>query len=116
MSLQYRYVVYQKSADNSKAKRLLAEAHHLGFNEIEKFDYADIYFLKGNLTIQDQQRLGNELLIESFLQEGQWENDDTADIKGQIIEIAYRPGVTDTVADQILRCAKLLNIHGLENA
>ncbi|HZY41679.1 MAG TPA: phosphoribosylformylglycinamidine synthase subunit PurS, partial [Anaerolineae bacterium] len=33
-----------------------------------------------------------------------------------IIETALRPGVTDPVADQIVRCAKLIGVNGVERA
>jgi phosphoribosylformylglycinamidine (FGAM) synthase PurS component len=36
--------------------------------------------------------------------------------ESHIIEVALRPGVTDPVADQIVRTARVLGIHGIERA
>jgi phosphoribosylformylglycinamidine synthase II len=116
MSSLYRFVVYQKDSTNPKALRLLEEAHILGLKEIQKFDYADVYFIEGNLTSQEQQLLGSKLLTDSFMQEGHWENEIVPISKGQVVEIALLPGVTDVVAEQIIRCARLLDISGVQRA
>lgn len=116
----YRFIVHQKDSQDPRTLRLLKEAHALGFKNIEKFDYYDIYFIEGQLSLGDQHRLGSELLTDSFTQEGYWDDAHDShpshDHSGNIIEAAFRPGVTDVVAEQIVRGSHLLEIKNLQRA
>jgi len=114
MSLLYRFIVNQKGSKNPKAENLLKDAHILGFKNIKNFECSDIYFIEGKLSEHELQRLGSKLLTDSFIQEGYWEKESAPILDGQVIEIALLPGVTDVVGEQILRCADLLEIKGLE--
>ncbi|MCE1194936.1 hypothetical protein LWX53_00340, partial [bacterium] len=39
-----------------------------------------------------------------------------AETRGDVVEVAYHPGVTDPVADEILRSARELGVAGAEAA
>ncbi|MBI4787410.1 MAG: phosphoribosylformylglycinamidine synthase subunit PurL [Chloroflexi bacterium] len=94
---------------------MLADAHALGFGDVTGIDCHDLYFIAGNLSETDRDRLATELLTDSLAQIFCWrENDPGA--QGQVIETALRPGVTDTVAEQIVRGARELGIAGVAHA
>ena len=88
----------------------------------------DIFFIEGHkgsedLDQKDLERLAKEVFSDPILQTVKWdrllktrkklsEQDDSE----KIIEVAFRPGVTDPVAIQIVRISKMLDIEGVDQA
>ena len=76
------------------------------------------------LSPTDQRRLATELLSDPIAQAFEWRSVGSdgvirflgADHHARVIETALRPGVTDPVAEQIVRCAKMLGIDQVERA
>src|SRR6185436_2159797 len=103
-----------------RAAGLLADAHALGITGLTGLECADLYFIEGALNSDDQQRLAAELLSDSVAQTCAWRSSSTVhrppSREAVALEVALRPGVTDPVAEQIVRCAKVLGIPGVEHA
>ncbi len=101
-----------------RATALLADAHALGLTRIHQLERADLYFVEGILSPTDRERIA-ELLSDPISQTSNWrsvERDGIISFNGHVIETALRPGVTDPVAEQIVRCARVLGISGVERA
>lgn len=107
----YRFLVSHANHPDPFATRLLNDAKVLGFNAINCFECHSLYFIKGDLTVVDQQRLVDELLHDPVTQICQPEA--RVPDNSYVIETVLRPGVTDPVADQILRATELLGIKGV---
>lgn len=112
----HRFSVTSRTADDPRAASLLAAAHAIGFTELTQLACEDRYFLEGSLSETEKRRLAAELLSDPIAQEGSWQMayakpDRTGHVR--VIEAALRPGVTDPIAEQILRGAKLLGIQTL---
>jgi phosphoribosylformylglycinamidine synthase len=106
------------SAD-PRASGLLLDAHALGLGRVTHFEIQELFFIEGDVSLADLRRLAAELLSDPVAQTSQWRNVESAGVVsfgGHIIEVALRPGVTDPVADQIVRCAKMIGIDQIERA
>lgn len=100
-----------------RAAGLLADAHALGFTRLTGLEVNDLFFIEGDLAPRDLRRLAAELLSDPVAQACYWRSvDGVASLSGQVIETALRPGVTDPVAEQIVRCAQLIGVNGVERA
>lgn len=111
----YSFTINQRFPDEPRAARLLADAKALGFSDLTGFECHDLYFIQGQLSDSEKQRLATELLSDPVVQDCQTHAPEKT-LNEQIIEIALRPGVTDPVAEQIVRGAKLLGITTVERA
>jgi len=113
-------IVRSRLNPDPRAAGLLADAHALGITSLKGLECSDLYFIEGVLSPDDLQRLATELLSDSVAQTSQWRNSSREAFilhpSSFILETALRPGVTDPVAEQIVRCAKVLGIEGVEHA
>ncbi|MEQ1872831.1 MAG: phosphoribosylformylglycinamidine synthase subunit PurL [Ilumatobacteraceae bacterium] len=111
-------VVQSKKSDPRNAS-LLIDAHALGLSRVTDIQCHDLYFIEGDLAETDLKRLAAELLSDPVVQTAEWRAVDTstsATSAEQVIETARRPGVTDSVAEQIVRAAHELGISAVQRA
>lgn len=109
----HRIIVSAKSAVDPRSARLLLDAHALGLTHLTRLECHDLYFVEGDLGAADLTRLAAELLSDPITQE--WRLDSDAH-EAHVIERVLRPGVTDTVAEQIVRAARELGIQNVDRA
>ncbi len=110
-------IVRSRTSRDPRAAGLLADAYALGLTRLTGLEVNDLFFIEGDIVPQDLRRLAAELLSDPIAQACQWRTVDGVDsFIGHVIETALRPGVTDPVAEQIVRCAKLIDVDGLERA
>jgi phosphoribosylformylglycinamidine synthase II len=99
------------------ADSLLADAHALGLKAVRKIERELLYFLEGKLTSAEREQLRAELLTDPVVQTGAWRDKPAKTPAGAfVVEVALRPGVTDPVAEEIVRCAHMLDIQGVQRA
>jgi phosphoribosylformylglycinamidine synthase len=124
----YRFVISPRRLDDPRSAGYLADAHALGLAAVRSLRCHDLYFIEGapaagELSPADLQRLAVELLCDPVTQTARSEQlsatrkppaIDTQ--KPAIVEVALRPGVTDPVAEQIVRGARELGIAGVNRA
>lgn len=110
------------------ARRLAAEARALGLNKVQAVYRAALYFVSGNFTPKELDLLGRFLFSDSISEDFCWEGRSGPTVDpgpqkpgafspfsaAQHIETALRPGVTDPVAEEVLRAAPMAGIRGLE--
>ncbi|TMC48121.1 MAG: hypothetical protein E6J26_10890 [Chloroflexi bacterium] len=102
-----------------RARGLLSDAHALGLRGVRQLECHDLFFIEGQVTNTDLQRLAVELLSDPIAQSSHWRSDNRDGVDSfyaHIVEVALRPGVTDPVAEQIVRGAHVLGIRGVERA
>jgi phosphoribosylformylglycinamidine synthase subunit PurSL len=115
----YKYLIHNKNNDPRNGGHL-KDAHALGFWHLKDIQVLDLYFIEGQLSQNDLQQLALKLLSDSVTQSASWielpgvlsePEDDSL-----ILEVALRPGVTDPVAEQLVRAAHELNLDGVQRA
>jgi phosphoribosylformylglycinamidine synthase len=118
MSLPIHCLIVSPRGADPRAAGLLHDAHALGLTRLTGLRCADLYFLEGALTEADRCRLARELLSNPISQAFEWRNHQSPVIRkpSTVIEVALRPGVTDPVAEQIVRAAQELGIAGVTRA
>jgi phosphoribosylformylglycinamidine synthase len=121
---QHCLIVRSQLPRDPRADGLLADAHALGLTRVTHFEIQELFFIEGDLGPTDQHRLAAELLSDPIAQAYEWRSARPdgvmrflgADHHSRVIETALRPGVTDPVAEQIVRCAHMLGIDRVERA
>ncbi len=118
--LTHCLIVTPRRADDPRSRGLLHDAHALGLTAVTHIKASDLYFIEGALTAHDQERLVALLLSDPVAEKAEWRRTDhprhPATAAQHIIEVAYRPGVTDPVAEQIVRASRELGIAGVRRA
>lgn len=100
-----------RSHQDPRPRALLEGARTLGFDRLEKIEVEDLYFFQGELSPPTLQRL-EELLRDPVLQEARWDRPEG----GQVLEVVLRPGVTDPVAEELLRAAHAGGLDEVQSA
>jgi phosphoribosylformylglycinamidine synthase subunit PurSL len=119
----YRFIVEQNAARDPRPAAYLEDAHALGLDTIEQIACFDLYFIQGCCSAGQLDHLAQHLLHDPVTQTIRWQSldceqepGDCPPIDGELIEVALRPGVTDPVAEQILRAAHILGIDDINAA
>lgn len=111
MTTHHSFIVTQRSSSSPYTLSLLQDAAALGFSQIKKIEHAHCYFIHGELNDVDKKKLAATLFTDNIVEQGEWqEHNTTLHPATQWIEAALRPGVTDPVAEQVMRYAKMLDI------
>jgi phosphoribosylformylglycinamidine synthase len=115
----HRIVVHQKHID-PRSNGIVQNAHTLGFKQLRRILCRDVYFIEGQLSQEELQRLALELLTDPVTQSATWMEDPASpsDLEADSValEVTYRPGVTDPVAAEIVRAAHELGLLGVRRA
>ncbi len=115
----YRFVVKFKGSDPRSAS-YLKDVLALGFNDIDRIECQDLYFIEGQLSQKDLRQLALKLFTDPITQTATWEQLPASllDLEPAtvMVEVALRPGVTDPVAEQIVRAAHELGFEGVRRA
>ena len=116
----HRFIVSHKPEHDHTSHTLLKASHKLGYESLSSITCHDLYFLQGNLTANDKSRIADKLLSDPVVQNWFSENEELIsdqqlkkNTQQYLIEIALRPGVTDPVAEQIMRAAQEIGIKSL---
>ena len=117
----YKFII--QTNHDARVAGYLKDAHALGFQRLKNIIVYDLYFIEGQLMQEELQELTLKLLTDPVTQTASWielspkvtplpslESDSV------ILEVSLRPGVTDPVAEQIVRAAHELNLNGVHRA
>jgi phosphoribosylformylglycinamidine synthase subunit PurSL len=113
----YRLMVAPVTDEDARSTTYLKDAHTLGLSRIQKICCQDLFFIEGIFEEDQLHTLANRLLSDPLTQTVQWTRITcpgagaaTQDDGAHVIEVALRPGVTDPVAEQIVRAAEVLGL------
>ncbi|MBX3059837.1 MAG: phosphoribosylformylglycinamidine synthase subunit PurL [Anaerolineae bacterium] len=118
----YRLEVHPRTRRSSD--KLVNTAHQLGLSGLTACYPSRLYFIQGQLTAAEVERIGREILADPVterLEIGDWRLTSAANLQSpisnlQTIEVTLHPGVTDPPADNLVRAARLIGIAGIERA
>ena len=125
----YRIEVWLKPhVVDGRAEGLMSSIASLGY-EPERIAVTDLYFIQGALSGPDVERLCQELLADSVSQGYRWApvldtncgpvaqpSSTSPDTGPTAIEVTFHPGVTDSVAESIVRGSATIGVCGVEQA
>src|SRR5512138_2494881 len=115
----YRFIAHSKFSD-PRADIYLSYARALGFNDLQRITCQDLYFIEGQLSQEICQQLALKLLTDPVTQSMTWSELPTVPSPLEpdtvMVEVALRPGVTDPVAEQIIRASRELGLDGVRRA
>lgn len=122
----YKFLINNKTNDPRNGG-YLKDAHALGFQHLRSIQVQDLFFTEGQLSQEELQQLALKLLSDPVTQVASWNElslarspQGTALSKPEddsvILEVALRPGVTDPVAEQLVRAAHELHLGGVHRA
>lgn len=116
----YRFVVRFQATSDPRSAGLLADARALGFTQLTRLECQDLYFVEGQLAERELEQLARRLLCDPVTQLAEWTAlpaPSTPEPNGVVVvEVALRPGVTDPVADELVRAAHELGLTGVRRA
>ncbi|HEY9078297.1 MAG TPA: phosphoribosylformylglycinamidine synthase subunit PurL [Anaerolineaceae bacterium] len=122
----FRFTVSPRQPKDPRSLGYLADAHALGITSLTRLVCNDLYFIEGSLQAYQAEKLASSLLSNNITQAVTWQRvGEEATGKppgGQsrdekvVVEVALRPGVTDPVAEEIVRSARVMGIAQVQRA
>ncbi len=115
----YKFII-QTNRRDPRSLYYLKEAQALGFRILQQVIVQDLYFIEGQLSQEVCRQLALKLLTDPVTQSASWTELPASPTRPEtdtlMIEVALRPGVTDPVAEQIVRAAHELGFAGVQRA
>jgi len=97
---------------------IVQDIKDLGIQGVGQVRTAQLYWLGGNITDAELEKICAALLTDSVTQHYTYSSSDKNDamtINGAwVIEVNFKPGVTDSVGDSVVKGIKDLGISGIE--
>jgi phosphoribosylformylglycinamidine (FGAM) synthase-like enzyme/phosphoribosylformylglycinamidine (FGAM) synthase PurS component len=128
--MDYHVQVYwNASVPDGRAKAVLDDIRVLGVDGVHAVRVSDLYFLRGDLPVEQVERLCHELLVDSVVQGFQVKGSrstgysslgtqpSTSNLQSAtcnpctVLEVGFHPGVTDSVAENLVKGAARLGIE-----
>ena len=117
-----RYCVEVRSRlkPDPAGSRVVETAAAHGLRRVRACEVRRLYFLKGHLSLDDVTRLARTLLADPVIETFScWAGTvpcQPAHSEEHIVDVALRPGVTDPVAENLVRAARLVGVDGVVQA
>lgn len=119
----FRFITWYTQSSDPRSAGFLSGAYALGWQNIDSIQCADLYFIQGDLDETALDLLAQTLLGDPVTQKTAWRQVGSAwpayeaGAPGMFtLEVALRPGVTDPVAEQIVRAAHEMGLSSVKNA
>ena len=105
-------IFYKPEVPDTVGQGILEDIADLGISGVESVRTATVYWIEGTLDAQTIDRIGKELLADPITQNYTFETDN-ASANDWIIEVQFKPGVTDAVGDSTVKGINDLGITGV---
>ena len=120
----YRFEVRTRGAGSPRIEALKADVRALGMGILRSARDTALYFVEGDLAPEELCLLGRFLLSDPVEETFEWREVSRQALHGsisepdtvRIVEICRKPGVTDTVANELVRAAREMGIPCLNKA
>ncbi len=107
---------------DARGPAIANDVRRLGIEAEVSVEVADLFFLDGDLSLADAQCVSERLLCDPVIQRyviGDAAGAGREQALGEnraVVEVAFHPGVTDAIADEVVRAARELGVRGLARA
>lgn len=111
----YEIEILSKSGfKNVRGEHIHSQVVQLGFKDVKKISYSPLYRIEGGINALEAKTIAAELLSDKitempkvrFVKSGKEEKNAAA----SVIEVWFKKGVTDTVAESVVKAVKDLGI------
>ena len=125
----YKFLIHTKN--DPRIKNYLNAVRVLGFQHLHSLIVQDLFFIEGQLSQATCRQLALKLLTDPVTQTAEWMELPSSPSSAEpfdppfgrqgkpdsvVLEVALRPGVTDPVAEQIVRASHELGFDGVHRA
>jgi phosphoribosylformylglycinamidine synthase len=118
----FRFTVRPKRPGGPQERSRAEDARALGLKKIRAVRRSCLYFVRGACAPEELDLLGRFLFCDTVVETFAWEacggpapgSAESSLGQENRIEVALRPGVTDSVAEEIMRAAREIGIAGIE--
>jgi len=100
----------KKQFGDKHGEHVKHEISGLGVKGISEVKYRTVYKIDGELTRQQAERISSRLLIDPITEEYSISTETIKNNKELSVEIWFKKGVTDTVADSVAKAVKDIGI------
>jgi phosphoribosylformylglycinamidine synthase len=101
----------RKGFKDSRGEHILSDILGLGIKAVTKVDYAPVYFIEGGINMTEAKTIASELLSDKIIENYTVSSKPSSgEDKSSVIEVLYKKGVTDTVAESVVKAIKDLGI------
>jgi len=114
-------VMHKPGITDPAGKDLAHEIAHLGLARLKSVASAQLYQIRGSLATDDKKRIARDLLADPILHDYQisaWETvsrpTPRRGARAMVIDVWYKPGVTDAVGESVMKGIRDLNIPGVK--
>jgi len=123
MSVYEIEVLPKKGFKDVHGEHVLSEIGGIGIGGVEEVSYSPLYRINGDLTFNEAEIIARELLIDKITEKSSVKTIEancypsvnseprTPHSNISVIEVWYKKGVTDTVADSVVKAVKDLGIN-----
>lgn len=125
-SQTFRFIIKPKTKNDPRSAGFMADIRVLGLIGVSEIQCCDLYFVRGELSANQAGEFANRVLLDPVTHSVETDiiemSAGTREVitgltSGQgMIDVALRPGVTDPVAEQIIRAATLMGITKIDAA
>jgi len=111
-------VGYKPNATDSYGEGIKKDIEDLGISGVKDVKTMQIYMLFGDIDESDVEYISKNLLTDSITQYYEYKGSEhhKNDIGAWMIDVTYKPGVTDAVGDSTVKGIKDLGISGIKSA
>jgi phosphoribosylformylglycinamidine synthase II len=113
----HRFITHFTQID-PRSSEYLSAARALGFQNLIRIECQDLYFIEGQLSQEELQQLALKLLTDPVTQSTSWDEISSTNTRHSdpgpdsvLVEVALRPGITDPVANEIVRASRELGLE-----
>ncbi len=119
----YRFEVQPSISKDPRSLGYLNDAHASSHDQIISIHCSDLYFLRGRLNQDQLAEIAERILHDPVTQQVHWQEysistEEASQVSTQemLVEVTYRPGVTDPVSQQLLRATRMINNYEVDAA
>ena len=96
---------------NVRGEHVLSDIMQLGVKDVKKVEYSPLYKVEGAINAFEAKTIASELLSDKITESFKVTKDgDNSKAKASVIEVWFKRGVTDTVAESVVKAVKDLGI------
>lgn len=113
----FRFTIKELQPGGKSSAVIVRNAQRIGLDKVCAVHESDMYFVRGNIAPEELDLLGRFLFSDPVLTAFSVEQlPCKAEPDVQYIEVGYHVGVTDSVAEEIIRAARELGVTGVDAA